>query len=74
MYLTVQITEEKVMIKGHDSHHSSLSRLGSFAKLTYQSDRNKGKDNIYNSFVLVLSSLAKMFVEAISFEINGISD
>ena len=23
VYLTVQITEEEVMIKGHDSHHST---------------------------------------------------
>ena len=47
---SVLIVEEKVTIKGHDSHHNTISRLATFAKVTYQSDRNKGKDNTYNSF------------------------
>ena len=33
------ITEEKpVTIKGHDSHHNTMSRLVAFAKVTYHSD------------------------------------
>ena len=43
-----RIAEEKVMIEGHYSHH--MSRLAAFVKVTYQSDRNKGKDNTYNNF------------------------
>ena len=47
---SVLIVEEKVTIKGHDSHHNTISRLATFAKVTYQSGRNKSKDNTYHSF------------------------
>ena len=47
---SVLIVEEKVTIEGHYSHHNTISRLATFAKVTYQSGRNKSKDNTYNSF------------------------
>ena len=47
IFNSVWISEEKVTIEGHDSHHNTMSRLATFAKVTYRSDRNKGKDNKY---------------------------
>ena len=44
---SVLIAEEMVTIKGHNSHHNIMSRLAAVAKVTYQSDRNKGKDDTY---------------------------
>ena len=47
---SVLIVEEMVTIESQDSHHNTISRLATFAKITYQSNRNNAKDNTYNSF------------------------
>ena len=67
----IEIIQNTLKRRSHDSHDCRESRLTAVVKVNYVSLRNKGKDNFQ---VLVFNRLVEIFVEAISFKINGFSN